>query len=207
MRSVFLGGMDSAWLGPGGTGPSGEGRGFVETLRLPRGLRRLDILVVMKKWGFLLASGLLFLSGCQSTGMDAGDYVRARFVLEASVEGDFSAMVTLPLSQVRIPVKGDAILSEFDYRSIEIAEVALGKCLLFSLKGPAAREFYQISVANQGKRLVLAINGEAIGARRIDGPIADGRIFMFLEATDERLEEIASKLQETNFDIQKKLSR
>lgn len=167
----------------------------------------MDSCGVMKKGISFLVLGLLFLVGCRSTGMDASDYARARFLLEAAGENDFSAMVTLPVSNVRIPVQGDAILSEFDYRAIDIAEVALGKCLVFSLKGPAAREFYQISVANQGKRLVLAINGEAIAARKIDGPIADGRIFIFLEVTDDRLVEIANKLQETNFDIQKKLSR
>lgn len=160
------------------------------------------------KMGIILAVfSLLFLAGCQSTGMDVEDYARARFLLEAESEDDFSALVTLPLSAVKIPVQGDAILSEFDYRAIDIAEVALGKCLVFSLKGPAAREFYQISVANQGRRLVLAINGRAIGVRRIDGPISDGRIYIFLEATDEGLEEIANQLQETNFEIQKKLSR
>ncbi|WP_221774614.1 hypothetical protein [Pelagicoccus albus] len=139
--------------------------------------------------------------------MKVSDYLRARFILESSSQSDMSALVTLPISLVQIPVEGDAVLSEFDYYSIDIAEVALGKCLAFTLKPAAAREFYQISVANQGKRLVLVLNGEAVAARRIDEPIADGRVFIFLEADDERLAEVANQLQKTNFDIQKKLSR
>ncbi|MBK1877174.1 hypothetical protein [Pelagicoccus mobilis] len=162
----------------------------------------------MKKGFYILAALLwgIVLAGCQSTGMDVGDYSRARFLLESRNENDFAAMVTLPLSQVKIPVQGQAVLSEFDYQSIDVAEVSLGKCLAFTLKGPAAREFYQISVANQGSRLVLAVDGDPVGARRIKGPISDGRIFIFLELPDEQLDELAKKLQETNFDIQKRLS-
>lgn len=135
------------------------------------------------------------------------DYARARFVLEAISEDAYSALVTLPLSGVQIPVEGDAVLAEFDYERIEVVELQLGKCLVFSLKAPAARAFYQISVAAQGRRIVLVVNGKALAARRLDGPIGDGRIFIFLEATDERLEELAEKLKKTNFEIQKKLSR
>lgn len=150
---------------------------------------------------------ILFLVGCMTTGMDVSEYTRARFVLESTSDEDFSAIVKLPLSEVQIPVEGDAILSEFDYHAIDVAEVSLGKCLMFTLKPTAARAFYQLSVMNQGKRLVLVVDGVGLGARRIDAPIADGRIFMFLEATDEKLQEIAEKLQRTNIDIQKKLSR
>lgn len=158
----------------------------------------------MKPLFLLILIGLV---GCQTTGLDNETYTRARFLLEAVSDDDYSALVTLPLSRVQIPLEGEAVLSEFDYLSIDVAEVELGKCLLFTLKPAAARAFYQISVDRQGSRMVLVVNGEAIAARRIERPIADGRIFVFLEATDERLEELEKKLKETNFDIQKKLSR
>lgn len=113
----------------------------------------------------------------------------------------------MPISQVRIPIEGEAILSEFDYASIELAKLELGKCMQFILKPAAARQFYQLSVANQGKRLVLVVDGTALGVRRIDGPISDGRIYIFAETTDKNLEEIVKGLKESNFEIQKKLSR
>lgn len=139
--------------------------------------------------------------------MDTAAYTRARFLMESRTTDGYSAMVTMPVSRVRVPVEGKAIVSEFDYQSIELAEIDLGKCLLFTLRPPAARAFYQISAGNQGKRLVLVVNGEPLGVRSISGPIADGRIFVFLEADDDRLHELATKLKETNFDIQKKLTR
>ena len=46
-----------------------------------------------------------------------------------------------------------------------------------------------------------------MGVRRIDAPIADGKLYVFVEATDEALAEIAEDLRKTNVEIQKKLSR
>ncbi|MDQ8205436.1 hypothetical protein [Pelagicoccus sp. SDUM812003] len=153
---------------------------------------------------FLLLS---LLAGCQTGRIDPAELTRARFFLEKADGDAYSAIVTLPLSQVKIPVEGDAILSEFDYLAIDLAELELGNCLSFTLKPAAARAFYRISVANQGKRLVLVVDGQPIGARRIDGPVSDGRIYIFLEVPDETLEELAADLKKTNADIQKTLSR
>lgn len=162
----------------------------------------------MLKFGvFLLLSAFFVLAGCQTTGRDGADYTRARFFLESSSTDGFSAAVALPVSRVQIPINGDAIVSEFDYLAIDVVDVELGRCLAFSLKPAAARAFYQVSVGNQGRRLVLVIDGEPLGARSINGPIADGKIFVFLEVSNDRLMELANKLKETNFDIQKKLTR
>ncbi len=54
---------------------------------------------------------------------------------------------------------------------------------------------------------MLVVNGEPLGVRQIAGPISDGKIYVFLEVKDDRLLELAGKLKETNFDIQKKLTR
>ncbi len=162
---------------------------------------------MLKPGILLLLSAVIALAGCQSTGLDGVEYTRARFFLESVSKDGFSAALTLPISRIQIPVEGEAIVSEFDYLTIDLVEVDLGRCLVFALKPAAARAFYQISVGNQGKRLVLVVDGEPIGVRSINGPIADGRIFVFLEVNDDRLMELATKLKETNFDIQKKLSR
>lgn len=164
--------------------------------------------IIKRGSGWALAGLLaLLLGGCASSGLKPQEFLRARFLLEAGRGGDYSAAVTLPVSRVQIPVDGDAILSEFDYQAIEVAEAELGKCLQFVLKPAATRAFHQVSVGNQGKRLVLLLNGQPMGARRIDGPIANGQIFIFLEVDDAQLEDIGNKLKETNREIQKKLTR
>lgn len=139
--------------------------------------------------------------------MEVVDLRKARFHFEDTSAGDYAVMVRLPISGVQIPVQGKAVLSEFDYHAIDLVELELGKSVMFTLKPTAARAFYQLTAGNQGKRLVLVIDGQPFGARRIDGPIADGRIVIFLETSDEELERIVEQLRETNIEIQKKLSR
>lgn len=135
------------------------------------------------------------------------DPILARFVLEHDGSDSYAASVVLPISGVRIPVESKAVVSEFDYLDIDAVTLELGRGLVFSLKPAAARDFYRISVTGQGKRLVLLFNGQAVGARRIDGPVADGKIYIFIEATDAEVDAFAAKIKETNLDIQKKLSR
>lgn len=156
---------------------------------------------------FALLVAALHLVGCQTAKTLPEDFIKARFTLETHSADTYAALVTLPVSQVRIRVLSESILSEYDYASIELAKLELGNCLLFTLKPAAARELYRISVGNQGKRLVLLLNGQPMGVRRIDGPIADGRVYVFVEAADEALEEIAKDLGKTNIEIQKRLSR
>ena len=160
----------------------------------------------------ILALGLLalafFQNGCESSkGMNPSEMSRARFVLETNASDGYAAAVRMPISQVQIALESEAILSEFDYQSIAAVDLELGKCLLFTLNPAASRELYRISVTNQGKRVVLLVNGEPVGVRRFDGPIQDGRLHVFLELEDSKVEELAIKLNETNRDIQKKLSR
>lgn len=149
----------------------------------------------------------LTLSSCRTTGGGAEGLLRARFAIESPARNEYSALVKMPLSEVEIAVQPEAVISEFDYLSVEPVKLELGTCLFFRLKPAAARDFYGITVANQGKRLVLLINGKPVGARRIEAPIADGRIHIFVEAPDEAVEELGEQLRKTNVEIQKKLSR
>ncbi len=151
--------------------------------------------------------GLLAYSGCRSTEGMGENLTRARFVLESAEDNGFGAVARMPISGVAIPLQPEAILSEYDYAKIELAELEFGAGLIFTLKPAAARAFYGITVANQGRRLVLLIDGLAMGARRIESPVATGVISIFLETTDENLEEIAAKLEKSNLEIQKQLSR
>lgn len=149
----------------------------------------------------------LFFAGCQTAQPNTGNWFRARFVLESASPDGYAATVRLPVSQVQIALEAEASISEFDYTAIDVVDLELGKCLLFTLKPAASREFYRITVANQGKRLVLLMNGQPYGVRKIDGAVADGRIYIYIEATDEKMDTMAKQLKETNAEIQKTLSR
>ena len=89
----------------------------------------------------------------------------ARFLIEAS-EGDTFASVTLPVSGVQIAVNNKPAVTEFDFTGVQLAHADLGDFLVFSLTVDAARDVYRLTGSNQGKRLVLFINGKPVGASR-----------------------------------------
>ncbi|MFM8620130.1 MAG: hypothetical protein ACKOE8_15545, partial [Opitutaceae bacterium] len=62
----------------------------------------------------------------------------------------------------------------------------------------------RLSGDHQRRRLALQLDGAFIGARRIDGPISDGRVFIFLELTDEALPGVVAELRKTAAAIRKK---
>lgn len=130
---------------------------------------------------------------------------RARFFLEAQ-QGEGTA-VTLPQSGVQLVVSPKAVLTEGDIINVELVQVDLGKCLLFQLTPAAARDFYRLSVTNQGRRLVLFVDQIPLGARRIDGPIVDGMVFVFVEWPDTALPALVDGLKKTSVELQKEAVR
>ena len=50
-----------------------------------------------------------------------------------------------------------------------------------------ARALYRASVTDRGSRLVFTTNDQAIGARRIDGVIIDGKLYTFVEVKDDEM--------------------
>lgn len=153
----------------------------------------------------VFALGLLV--ACQSTAkLDPKDRALARFFLESG-EGVTGLKVALPQSAVNLAVNPKPVLTEGDVMNVELVQVDLGKCLLFQLTPSAARDFYRLSVTHQGRRLVLMINDEAIGARRIDGAIADGKIFVFVEQPDAELPALVNRLKLSSTEIQREIAR
>ncbi len=128
-----------------------------------------------------------------------------RFLVEVGERDSYAANVQLPISGARISVGSEAVLSEYDIVDVKIAEVEYGRCLQFVLTRSASRDFYKTTTMNQGRRLVLLINGQAMGVRIIDRPIGDGVIFMFLEVSDDSLEELVKELKGSIVEIRKRL--
>lgn len=153
----------------------------------------------------LLLSGLL-LSGCASTEQPR-DYLPmlARFYLESS--GNDGIPATLPQSGVSLTVHAKPVLTEGDVANVELVQVELGKCLMFQLTASAARDFYRLSATNQGRRMALFINGRAVGARRIDGPIVNGTIYVFVEAPEPDLPALVENLKKTAVALQREIKR
>lgn len=154
--------------------------------------------------GFLL--GALLLAGCQS-GQSPRDFTLTlpRFFLEsADARG---TEVVLPKSGVRLTVNAKPVLTEGDIVNVELVQVDLGKCLVFQVTKAAARDLYRLSASSQGRRLVLTLDGVAVGARRLDGPISDGAVFVFVEIADSALPKLVDDLKQSSAALQRAIAR
>ncbi len=163
----------------------------------------------MIKTRFLLCGlvGLLLLSsGCQ-TRSDELEYTSvARFLIESdSAKGAIQVM--LPISGVSLRVAPKPVVTEFDLRQVVEAEVEMGRCVLFQLSPAASRDLYRLTASNIGRRLVVVINGEPLGARMIDRPLEAGTLFIFLEVPDESLPGLVENLNATTMKIQEEVER
>jgi hypothetical protein len=128
-------------------------------------------------------------------------FVEMRGVNYGSLGGE---VMTLPVSGTSIAVHGEPLMTEFDIRNVELVKVDMGLALLLQVTPSAARQLYRASVSNMGGRIVLAVNGTAIGARRIDGAIQDGNFYTFVEVDDAELEELVLNIKETLSAIREK---
>jgi hypothetical protein len=144
--------------------------------------------------------------GCQSANVPR-DYkpTQVRFFLESG-SGDGTPL-TLPQSGVHLTVNSKPVIAEGDIVNVELVQVELGKCLLFQLTPPATRDFYRMSVTHQGRRLVLVVNDEALGARRLDGAITNGVVFVVVEIPDAALPALVENVKKTSVAMQRELAR
>ncbi len=126
--------------------------------------------------------------------------IESRGVNYGALTGD---VVTLPVSGTSISVLKEPVVNEFDIYNVELVKVDMGMALLLQLSEKGARDLYRASVSNMGGRIVLTINGVAIGARRIDGAIQNGNLYTFVEVADEELGQLVLDLKESLGKIQK----
>ncbi|HRI81521.1 MAG TPA: hypothetical protein PLF88_03735, partial [Opitutaceae bacterium] len=113
----------------------------------------------------------------------------------------------LPVSESVIRVAARPVISEFDIVNVELAEVELGRCLMFQLTPGAARDLFRLSASNQGRRLVLMLNDRPAGARLIEQPIEGGVLYTFVERPDEALTEIVRGLKQTAATVRREAGR
>jgi hypothetical protein len=150
--------------------------------------------------GVILLVCLIGLTGCHSAPPPAFEPLVARLYLEVP-PGQSGARIQLPISGVTITVQEKPVFTEYDVRNAEVAQVELGRCLMLELTSAAARDLQRLSAARQGQRLVLFLNGAAVGARRLDQVIADGVILVFLETPENDLAAQVARLKRTSAEI------
>ncbi len=157
------------------------------------------------RWS-LLTMALALQAGCGTLSKPAPPPLVARFFLEADSR-EAGRAVVLPQSGVSITIAPKPVLMEFDFLDVQVVQVPLGRCLAFRLTLAAGRDLFRLTGREQGRRLVLTLNDEVLAARRIDQPIDDGVLIVFLEVADARLPELADALRHTSTEIQHRLAR
>lgn len=151
----------------------------------------------------LLLSGSVLPAGCRSVAPPppaAPAPLAMRLHLETR-PGEAGVPVTLPRSGVRIDVAVRPVFTELDLVNAEVAEVELGRCLWLQFSPVAARDLHRLYVTAAGRRLVVVLDGAALGARRLDAAPADGELPVFVETADENLVEIVARLKRTAADL------
>lgn len=143
-----------------------------------------------------LICATLFSPACQNKKTQKEPPLLARFYLELK-PGEPGVAVDLPQSGLTIGVQRKPVLVEYDILNAEVAQVELGRCLLVQLSPAAANDLYRLTVNSLGRRLVLLLNDQPVGARRIDEAIADGNLLLFLEVPDADLPQIVRRLKAT----------
>ena len=129
-----------------------------------------------------------------------------RFYLE-SAPGDAFASATLPISGTQIAINNKPVIVEVDITAVQLAKADMGQFLLFQLTPDASRDIYRLTASNQGRRLVLTINGNPLGARQIDRPFSTGSIATFVELPDSVLPELVKNINGTSTDLQKEIAK
>jgi hypothetical protein len=142
---------------------------------------------------------------CQSAAPRDFTSMAARFFLEAP-NADGTPLM-LPHSEVRLSVNPQPVITEGDIINVELVQVDLGKCLLVQLTPSASRDFFRLTATHQGRRLVLMVNGKALGARRIDGAITNGVVYVFAEVPDAELPALVDNLKKSSVAMQRELAR
>lgn len=107
------------------------------------------------------------------------------------------ARMVMPKSGTLIKVMKEPLVNEFEIVNAEMVKVELGMALSLQLSDRAARNLYRASVVNTGNRVVVTINGNPVGFRRLDGAIIDGNFYSFVEMNDTALGELVIDLKES----------
>lgn len=160
----------------------------------------------MRRYCLLLPVIALVLSGCKKDKIETEDLKVPRLMVEArgiQYGAMGGSVITLPKGGTRIAIQKEPLVNEFEIANVELVKVDLGLAILIQLTGQGARALYRGTVTNMGGRIVFTVNGNAIGARRIDTPITDGNYYTFVEIDNEELGQLVLDLKKSIIALQK----
>jgi hypothetical protein len=161
----------------------------------------------MQKYLLFFPLLALALCGCNKDKLESDEVMVPRLMVETrSVQ--YGALggnvVELPVSGTRIALQKQPLVTEFNIANVELVKVDMGLALLIQTDETGARALYRGTVSNMGGRIVLTVNNNAIGARRIDGAIQNGNFYTFVEVDDEELGQLVLDIKETLKQLQKR---
>jgi hypothetical protein len=158
----------------------------------------------------LLVSGvaaLALFSGCVSKSKKRDfEPTVVRFFVE-SPGGEAFSTATLPTSGVSIAVNSKPIIVETDIVRVDVSRGEFGAFLVFYLTQSAARDAYRLTGINQGRRLVIVINDQPLGARVIDRPFGEGIIATYVEVPEDQLAKLVKGINGTSIELQKEIAK
>lgn len=159
---------------------------------------------------FAAACVLFFASGCRTSKIGDGftPYL-VRIYLEESPNLPPSRLVdlVLPVSGSHITVRARPVFAEWDILQAAALDTDMGPALVLLFTPAAAKDLYNTTITNQGRRLVFTVNGIPVGARRIEGPVQDARVLFFPEVDEDEVPTLAGGIQKTSAEIQKRLKQ
>ncbi len=163
----------------------------------------------MQKYLFFFPLLALLLSGCNQDKLDAADMKIPRLMVEArgiNYGGMGGLVVQLPVSGTRIQLRKEPLVSEFEIVNVELVKVEMGLALLIQVSEKGARELYRGAVTHMGGRIVLMVNNNAIGARRIDDSMQLGNAdyYTFVEIDDEELGQLVLDMKQSIRQLQQR---
>lgn len=185
---------------------------YFDALRATRAMELRSIFSAPRaRSAFAVGAGVcaaLFAVGCLTNSTELEDVTVPRIYSEAGTatglsQGGDGRTVALPGSGRRFAIAAKPLINEFEIVDAEVVDVELGKALLLELDGRPARELYRFSGDNMGQHLIVTINGKAIGARRIDGAIQNGKFYTFVEISDQALVDLVLELKDSLETLQK----
>lgn len=145
----------------------------------------------------------LVFCGCKKDKLDTEDMKIPRLMVETrgvdygGLGGD---VARLPVSGTRIPLRKEPLVNEFEIVNVELVKVDMGLALLIQTSEAGARQLYRGTVTHMGGRIVMTVNDNPIGARRIDSSMQDsnfGNFYTFVEISDEELGQLVLDMKKT----------
>ncbi|MEE4248809.1 MAG: hypothetical protein V2I33_25815 [Kangiellaceae bacterium] len=150
---------------------------------------------------FIALVSLSFFSGCREE-KEVENMSVPRLMLE-SRRVDYGNLggetLVLPVSGTTLHVSDEPLVDEFEIVDVDMVKVEMGLAVMVEVTDKGARDMYRKSVTNMGGRIVLTVNGNAVGAQRITRAIDDGKFYTFVEVDDEELGQLVLDIKESLF--------